>query len=393
MLKYLSTLSETDCYGCRACEQACHIGCITMDENEEGFLYPKLNYIQCTSCGLCERVCPIMNDVILNKPQSVWAVTHSNLKKRMESSSGGAFSAIASIVFSKGGVVYGAAFDENYKLFHKAATTEQELLPLKGSKYIQSDIGAVYQDIRRYLKNEKLVCFVGTPCQVAGLLAFLGKKYANLITVDLVCHGVPSNKLFIRYIHSLQKKHASHIFDFKFRDKSRFGWGIYYSYAYIDQTGNVRKNNFHGSFGSYGFFFDRGASFRRSCYSCKYASNKRVGDITLADFWGVHHFYPKLDLKNGVSLYLANTTIGDNVFKDICNQLHYYPASLEDATQYNHNLRSPSNADELRESVYTNIDTESMECLYKREYKKADRIWGLCKIWGIYIMRLMKIKR
>lgn len=204
----INILDKKDCCGCASCVQVCPKQCISMNEDCEGFLYPKVDSAACIDCGLCEKVCPVINQNEPKEPLAVYAAMNSNEKIRLKSSSGGIFTLIAEQILADGGVVFGARFNENWEVIHDYAETVEGLEPFRGSKYVQSLIGDNYKYAKQFLLEGRKVLFSGTPCQIAGLKKFLCKEYENLLTVEMVCHGVPSPKVWRDY---LQYRRAQHV--------------------------------------------------------------------------------------------------------------------------------------------------------------------------------------
>ena len=228
--------NRADCTGCSACKNICLKSCITMERDDEGFLYPKINHDACINCGRCESVCPSLNfkATMPTALPDVFAAVYPNEKVRRHSSSGGAFTALSELILNDGGIIFGAGFDEKWRVVHTAAENLDELENLRGSKYVQSEIGDVYKRVKVELKKDRPVLFSGTPCQCAGLKSFLGKDYDNLLTVDVICHGTPSPMLWEKYLeHHAQSHDIAHV---NFRSK-RFGWATnleinFYDFGY-----------------------------------------------------------------------------------------------------------------------------------------------------------------
>lgn len=234
---YLTTGEKIYCSGCRSCEQVCTQNCVTIEYDNEGFLYPTISKEKCINCGLCIRSCPASKAVVtksnLNNPvvYAAWNKVNNILN---ESSSGGVFSAIASYILKNNGVVFGCSLEDNLVAKHIGIRNEVELYKLRGSKYVQSDTQDTFKQVRNILKEGKQVFYTGTPCQIAGLKSFLARPYDNLITADLICHGVPSPKVFKEYLNMLEKKHGGKVVYFKFRDKEKYGWeGYGFKYGII----------------------------------------------------------------------------------------------------------------------------------------------------------------
>lgn len=223
----VNIINKADCCGCTACASICTHSAITMQPDIEGFLYPAVNSDLCTNCGLCEKVCPTTYYDTLDKAMSspkIYALRNRDSKILKTSSSGGVFAELVSYTLSKDGVVYGAVYDENFHVIHRLAKNETEALQIRGSKYVQSDLRGIYKDIRDQLRKNQFVLFSGTPCQVQGLKNFLIKPYVNLLTVDIMCHCVPSPRVYDDYLHFIQKTFKSSISSIFMKDKT-LGWG------------------------------------------------------------------------------------------------------------------------------------------------------------------------
>lgn len=343
----MPTLANIEqCTGCAACCNICAHGAIKMQENQEGFLYPAIDNSTCINCGLCEKVCPVIHPIPLGRPlpdvYALWSETD-----RTASSSGGAFSAFARAILKRDGLVYGATYDEALCLHHTPAGSVEGLDAMRGSKYMQSEIGNVFKDIRTALRNSRWVLFCGTPCQVAGLRAFLGKDHETLLTLDLACHGVPSGKIFQSYLKKLSMKYASTtIRHYEFRRMD--GWG--FAPSFTDERN--KKTRLFGTDALYMEAFNASALFRKCCYSCAYSSIPRVGDCSIADFWGIGRYGKKFkhDVMKGVSLVLVNTPKGNKIFKDLEN-VFAEQRTLQEALKENPNLRKPSPYNPQRDAI------------------------------------------
>jgi len=273
----------------------------------------------------------IMSTVIM---MFLWCLRQKNRdeKVRLSSSSGGIFSAISKFVLDNGGTVYGAAFNDNFEVTHIGAENLAAVDKLKGSKYVQSDLGGVFVDVKRQISNDRYVLFTGTPCQVAGLKAYLGdKNYDKLILVDLVCAGTPSPLVWEKYVELLQIKNDSKLDKFSFRDK-RLGWANSSSYARF-KNGQELFNDY--LLDSYRSIFSGHFASRPSCHSCVFTNFKRISDITIADFWGIEKYKPEFDDNKGVSLLLINTNKGKLIFEAINNNIEYEVSNVQEAVQRN----------------------------------------------------------
>lgn len=336
------------CCACGACLNICPKQAISMQKDEYGFLYPQIDESKCIKCGLCLKTCAFQNSELKNIPIKTYAAQSDNTDLK-ESASGGIFASIAINVLREGGVVYGAAMEiENDKLTvrHIAVENDADLIKLQGSKYVQSSTEKIYQDIKKKLNDNRLVLFSGTPCQVDGLNSYLGKTYDNLITIDIICHGVPNNQMFQDYIVLLEEKYKDKIIDFKFRDKTK-GWGLTAKgYTAKGYTAIIPAN-----VSSYYYMFLKSYIYRDSCYRCKYACKNRCGDITIGDYWGIEKAHPEvlkvneygLDYKNGISCLIVNTEQGAKVLEKYKSGLRLLDSAFEKASNENGQLNHPSN--------------------------------------------------
>jgi coenzyme F420-reducing hydrogenase beta subunit len=353
---YFKTKDLSECCGCSACIHSCPVHAISFVEDQEGFMYPEINEDTCINCGLCERVCPFDNPDYQNeKSPLVFASMLKNKTERQKSSSGGLFYVLAKHIIERGGIVYGATLDENLNVKHIGAESLSELQKLRGSKYVQSDLRNVFIEIRSQLKAERWVYFVGTGCQVAGLKSFLRKDYPTLITSDLVCHGVPSQKLFSTHIKYLEEKYHGQVSDYQFRDNAT--WGVCEMFHLTNPKGKIKHiRNSSYELSPYLYSFMYAFTYRQSCYNCKFAQIPRQGDITLADYWGCHSFFPKIDSSKGVSLILINTNKGKEIWNRVKDNVEYYPSNVDDGAKYNSNLVQVTNKPDIRNTVYKMID-------------------------------------
>lgn len=303
--------NKADCTGCMACVSVCAHHAINIMQDEEGFDRPQIDDSKCVECGLCQKTCPINNHPVINEPNGIYSGWSSDDKVRISSSSGGAFTEIARPILEQGGVVFGCALDDNLQAVHTYVESIEELAAkLRGSKYVQSRIGNSYSQVKGFLKQGRKVLFSGTPCQIAGLKNYLRRDYDNLITVDLICHGVPSPMLFEDYKKFMQKHENMKLTKVSFRCK-KSSW-IFYN---MTLTGHVEKSSAEKTY--YGTYYEdpyirgflRDYFLRPSCHQCHFTSTKRCSDFTIADWWGYkkERHVDKNFRRKGVSLILANT--------------------------------------------------------------------------------------
>lgn len=356
--------AHEDCTGCMACGNACRHGAISFRPDEEGFLHPEINSQECVECGLCARVCPILTPC--PKPENeiekrVFAAWTRDEKIRRESSSGGLFSALAQNTLAAEGVVFGAAFDENFSLRHISVEDETDLHKLRGSKYVQSEIGDAFLSAEKFLKAGRVVLFTGTPCQIAGLRMFLRKPYVNLLTVDILCHGVPSPLVFKSYREWLEIKLGNPLSEFKFRDKE-WSWKSFNTKASpLDQT-KIPPSPFIAKgkslFGTWqedpwmrGFL--REYFLRPGCHACRFANTERPSDITLADYWGYRSRKGIFkDDDKGISMVMVNSEKGLKAFEAIREKLIFTETPVEEAVRGNPTLSRSFKPSPLRDEFW-----------------------------------------
>lgn len=363
MTSYLISKDPSQCYGCRSCEQVCPKNAIVIEQNAEGFLYPRLTPNKCIECGLCMKACPYDSPTPTNVPRKAVAAQHKDAAMLLASSSGGVFFALAEYALSNNGYVAGCVFDETFTAGHILTNQKELVEKMRGSKYVQSDMKNIYTQIQNRLKEGTFVLFTGTPCQVDGLRCFLGKEYHNLLTVDIICHGVPSPRLLDLYIKSVSKSHGM-VTDIKFRDKQRNGWCSQGSITYSNRTKTMSPYN-----SSYYYYYLQNSISRMSCYSCKYASTARVGDLTIGDYWNILEELPVLDTSAGVSAVLINTPKGAQMFEKISSELLACETNLETVVKGNKNLHSPSPMPASRNDIYSRIADEGYDSVARKVCK------------------------
>jgi len=345
---------KDQCTGCGMCVNICAKDAITMQADEQGFWHPVVDETRCVSCGLCQSRCP-QNTPVSRFQGEYYAALAKDDALREKSSSGGVFSLLARRVIDAGGVVFGAAFDSEWRVCHDSATDEQSLSRLRGSKYVQSDIGLTFRAAKTALDNGQQVLYSGTPCQVAGLWAYLHKEYERLLTIDVVCHGAPSPMIYREWLAYETQLHGE-IADVAFRQKSP-GWKSFC--AQVTHTnGDVTQCMLREGY-MRGFLDD--LYLRESCYACPYASGKRVADISLGDYWRYCESGPEHieDDDRGISLVIVNTEKGRKAFRKIKRQIAVGKRSYEDAVRGNPVLDHPAKRPEKREMFWKDHATMS----------------------------------
>jgi len=346
--------TREDCCGCFACASSCPVNCIEMKPDPEGFLYLDIDVARCTNCGTCDRVCPMHRAVADTAVPTAYAAWAKDESVRLQSSSGGVFTILARKLIADGGVVFGAAFDASMHLVHSAAETEADLTKFQGSKYLQSAIGNSYLEARAFLKQGRKVLFSGTPCQIAGLYQFLKQPYENLITVDVVCHGVPSPTVFASYKRLREQEKDSVASHIEFRNKHQ-GWKQFmmrFSFANGKHyTKNLREDPFMRG------FLDN-LYLRPCCHACEFSRIPRVADLSLGDFWGVNQLLPDWDDDKGTSLVLAQTQKGKDFFLGCSDFLIVHPTDLTAAIAHNPAVDSASTPHPKREAFFTDFNSK-----------------------------------
>lgn len=390
--------SPQDCCGCSACVQRCPKHCISLKADNEGFLYPDVDINTCIDCGLCKKVCPMLNHLQNpTRPIEVYAAKNRDEEIRRTSSSGGVFSAIATQIIKDKGVVFGACFNSTWEVVHDYAETQEDLKKFQGSKYVQSQIGNSYKLVESFLRKGRKVLFSGTPCQISGLHLFLQKDYENLYTIDIICHGVPSPGIWREYLkeeiaHQLNQKntlfpHSMNDKDFcvegiSFRDKE-YGWKKY-SFALTLSTTNRSGEKFclgthiplHENLFMRGFLTN--LYLRPSCYACPVKCGKSRSDLTLGDFWKLASVMPELDDDKGMTALLVNSVKGKKLLEG--TNIETWPTDYESVLLGNPALEKSVRVPENRIRFFkkANISFEKRINKYARPTLKQ-RITGKIK--------------
>ena len=312
---------RSHCTGCGACASGCPKDAISMERDKEGFLYPAVHEEACVRCGHCTAVCPALHPREPRPLPAVFAAWNRDESVRKDSTSGGVFSVLAEYILESGGVVFGAALDGRQHLRHVACFRKEDLWRLRGAKYVQSDLGDCYREVKRWLQT-KPVLFSGTPCQVDGLYRYLGCRPENLTTCDLVCHGVPSPGVWEDMVRSIEKRKGKSLQVVRFRNKVT-GWkDSHFTTVYTD--GSVDSAPLFAT--EFGRAFGRALFLRPSCHTCAYTSMNRPGDFTLGDFWGLRPEELPEQQERGVSLLLVNTPHGSHLFDQLPLARQAFPA-------------------------------------------------------------------
>lgn len=363
---------KKDCTGCGACAQACPAACIALTEDHEGFLYPQIDTDRCIDCSLCERVCPVINQGPEREPLKCFAARSCNDEIRRESSSGGLFTHLSQQTIQQGGVVFAAAFDAQWQVRHASAQSIEELAPFRGSKYVQSRVEQTFIEAREALRSGRKVLYSGTPCQIAGLKLFLGRDEENLLTVEVLCHGVPSPKVWGEYLRGVSGGDISAIGSVTFRDKStswrRFSLKICSTSGELLLREPLDVNTFLRG-------FNKGIFLRPSCYACPAKSLKSGSDITLGDYWGVERSHKKFNDNRGTSLVICNTVKGLDAMQgiDILAKECSYVEAIKSNPAATRSTTLPPSREKFFEAIDTDMQLALKEQLAQRLHTRIIR--------------------
>ena len=351
-----------DCCGCTACAAICPKDAIEMRPDGLGFLYPKVDLNKCIECKLCEKVCAFNDEYDISdnfKEPETWGVRLKEEQEVMRSRSGGAFVAFSDWILNQGGVVYGVGFKEHFRVTHKRATSKSQRDEFRGSKYVQSDLDGIFRNVREDLVSGLPVMFTGTPCQTSGLKSFIPKKlHSNLWIVDIVCHGVPSPKIWKDFLDYEEKKVGSKVVKVDFRNKRKFGWKAHKETLTFENSEELDSN-------AYTHLFYKHIMLRTSCNNCHFCNVHRPSDLTLADFWGWERTGSHInDDDKGLSLVLVNTPKGKRLFEEVCGQFDMIRATIEQSMQGH--LKEPTSPNPLRREFEKDYEKNGFEYVLKK---------------------------
>ncbi len=382
----ISIKNKEDCCGCSACVQACPKKCIEMIEDNEGFLYPQVGASLCIDCGVCEKVCPIKNQKIEQSfKQTAYVVQNKDLSVLRESTSGGAFSAIACWVLKQGGVVFGAGYDDNLNVLHQYVEDERSLFKFRNSKYVQSKIGTSFLQTKEFLQKGRMVLFSGTSCQIEGLLSYLRKPYENLWTVDVVCHACPSPLMFRKYKEWLNLKCADEIRNIAFRDK-------HYGYKYSTMSVFRKEKDYHEGIDTDPYLraFFRHLSIRPSCFNCAFKKIYRPTDFTIWDCFDVENFCKEMDNDRGVTKVLCHSSRAQSLILNLRDYLSICEVSPEKIIEGEKELVKPVAPCDERTQFFKDLNEMPVEECFEKYFPLTmrHRIEKQVRIWtnrlGIY---------
>jgi coenzyme F420-reducing hydrogenase beta subunit len=362
--------NKKDCMACFACYNICQQNAISMNSDNEGFSYPKVDYNKCIKCELCIKVCPTINNVkVYQKDVKAYACINKDDSIRLRSSSGGIFTLISERILNRRGVVFGAGFDKDFKVVHSYIEKDADIKKLRGSKYVQSKIEDTYKQAKDFLEKGKEVFFTGTPCQIAGLKRYLAKNYDNLLCQDIICQGVPSPLVWESYLKCRIKSQGGYQptkITFRSKDES---WKQYKMKIHFESGDSYQKSknedNFLKSFMNF-------ISIRPSCFECKFKGENRESDLTLGDFWGIQNIEPSMNDNKGTSLVLINNIKGQKILNEIRDKMIYKEVNFTDAIKSNpmYIKSIPSNNYDLRNSFFKDLQSSNFDTVAKKYLKE-----------------------
>lgn len=357
---YIVTNNKKECTGCKACASACPKNAINMIEDEEGFLYPKIDKSKCINCNICKKICPINKEKEnIIEPKAYFYITEKE-KDLLEASSGGAFGDIINSFYEEENtIVYGCIFDKNFKAIHIGIEAKEDMYKFKKSKYVQSNLLNTFKEVKENLTKGKKILFSGTPCQISGLKSFLRKEYDNLLCVDIICHGVPSQKLLDYYIATEEKKFGSKLESLNFREKIKQKSGNYNSKNIKLTFKNKSKVIKSIKESSYMYGFQNRLFYRPSCYECNFCKINRTSDITIADCWGFETISNKYDFHKGISCIIINSSKGEKIFNKMNGIKDELP--LEFVVNNNSCYTKPTTYNKNRTKFFNNLNVNNFE--------------------------------
>lgn len=350
------------CTGCGACASACPKRCITMQPDEEGFLRPFVDEAACVNCGLCQSACPILHTVERVQVQTVaYAAWNTDETVRAHSTSGGVFTLLCQFVLERGGAVFGAAYADDFSVVHCCVEKQEDIAKLRTAKYAQSKLGDSFKRVKELLEQGRYVLFSGTPCQIGGLQTFLGKAYERLLTVDLVCHGVPSPAVWARYVQYRSEQDANGEFPFAINLRSKetgwAGYSIRFDYA------SGKTYSMPNGKDPYLRCFVKDLCLRPSCYACKFKGVSRSSDFTLGDYWGVWSQKPELNDNKGTSIVLLHSEKAKAIWQQITPHMKAEPVEVERCFAENPAALCAAKAPEGRSAFLSRYQTEDFSTL------------------------------
>lgn len=358
-----NVIEKDKCTGCMACRSICPVNAIKIKRDCNGFQYPKIDKEICIDCKLCEKICPVKNKVEQNEDNVIaYYCKNKDEGIRMESSSGGIFSLIAEWILNEKGVVFGAKFNRKFEVVHDYILRVDELGIFRGSKYLQSKIGNTYKRVKQFLEEDRKVLFTGTPCQIEGLMSYLKKDYKNLYTQDFICHGVPSLKVWKKYLEYKRKNTQEILKNVNFRRKDLLGWSNFQmNYKYLNSEENI-----HHDEDPYMNLFLRNFDLRESCYNCAFKQIKRKADVTLADCWGINEINPEFNDEKGISVIIIHSKKGQEILEKIKQNIEFSRINIQDIITHNSPICKSVCYNNKREEFFKTLNKEEFETIIRK---------------------------
>lgn len=356
----IDKLKKDLCTACTSCASICPKQCITMVKDNEGFNYPIIDNSKCIECNLCEKLCPVLNELEVNRETNSYACINKDEKTRLESTSGGFFSILAEYVLDKNGYVCGAAYDEAFSVKHIIISNRKDLYKLRGAKYSQSELGIIFKEIKKLLDTDSYVLFSGTPCQVGGLKAYLQKEYNKLITTDLICHGVPSPMVWSKYIEYRASKDNDDKIPKSINLRSKISGWSRYGYSVVFDYDNNLYSNVNGN-DLFMKIFVGDYVLRPSCSNCSFKGIHRVSDFTLGDYWGVWDQMPDMDDNKGTSIVFVHSDKGKTLLEKLSDKLVLKEVEPNRAIEQNPSMTRSSISKSNREQVFNLVKEGNFE--------------------------------
>lgn len=382
--KFPELCSDTTCTGCMACLNACGVNAITSIVNSEGFYRPQIDKNICVQCGRCEKLCPVLHKPKQNElsEMKVFAAWNNDDEIRRQSSSGGAFSALAETIIEDGGIVVGAMYESASIVKHEVVDNKEDLAKLRLSKYVQSNVGDVYKTIKSYLQEGRKVLFCGTPCQVAGLKSYLVKDYENLLLCDFICHGVPSTLMLSKFFDWLSPQ-IGFVRRINFRNK-RKGW---YDSLRVVELEKGKEKVLKGTLDAFWVGYNNNNNLQYSCYDCQFIGVNRISDITIADFWGIGKSVPfghKEEIEKGISCLLVNNVKAAMLVDSARKKMVIHERTLEEVLQGNKTLVRSCVKPQCREHVYKDLQSMTYDD-FRKKYLIPNNKTKLVKLMREYL--------
>ena len=394
-MKPLEITDKAKCTGCGACQNICPCDAISMQWDEEGFPYPHINE-QCIDCGKCVQICPLITSLstygVSLDQATVYAVWSNDEECRIQSTSGGLFSELAISVYEKKGIVVGAVYDESFIIHHETSDSVEDLTRLRQSKYAQSDIRLVFREIKHSLDSGRMVLFCGTPCQAAGLRAYLGRIPEELLLCDFICRGINSPKVYRAYLSMLEEKHGAKVKTVQFKNKDK-GWNQFHTKV-IFENGSVHHQDRYTDLFMQAYL-KYNLTIRPACHTCRYKEDYRNVDLSLGDFWGVGNYSADLDDNKGTSVVIANTEKGVFAVESLSGQISGHLMKIEQVEAGNVCLRKSAIAGSNRDNFFKSLDRLGFERAMRKyaRYSSYMKLYRLARQVKSHVGKFLRVRR